>query len=235
MRDEDGVEQAVAPPAAEALEEAVRPAVVAATRLFRVAGAFLAATGERGESAWTVAAGDLAEVLRGVAAALWSGPCQEVLGNGSLVRTSSLPDEVLWPDLAAALGPVGVNSLLCVPVDGPAGPAAALTVVRRPDRPWQAHEVEAVMTYGGVLAGLLQVAGESATRAQVIDQLEHALRHRVTIEQAKGILMEREGLDQAAAFDRLRVAARTTRRRVSEVAAELVAGPALPAPKDSAS
>ena len=228
MRDEDGVEQAVAPPPAEALEEAVRPAVDAATRLFRAAGAFLAATGEHGEPAWTVAAGDLAEVLRGVAGALCSGPCQEVLGSGSLVRTSSLPDEVLWPDLAA-LGAAGVNSLLCVPVDGPAGPAAALTVVRLADRPWQAHEVEAVMTYGSVLAGLLRVAGESATRAQVIDQLEHALRHRVTIEQAKGILMEREGLDQAAAFDRLRVAARAA------VAAELVAGRALPAPEDSAS
>lgn len=235
MRDEDGVEQAVAPAAAEALEEAVRPAVVAATRLFQVAGALLAASGERGEPAWTVAAGDLAELLRGVAGALWSGPCQEVLGSGTLVRTSSLPDEVLWPDLAAALAPAGVNSLLCVPVDGLAGLAGALTVVRRPDRPWQAHEVEAVMTYGGVLAGLLRVAGESATRAQVIDQLEHALRHRVTIEQAKGILMEREGLDQAAAFDRLRVAARATRRRVGEVAAELVAGRALSAPEDSAS
>jgi hypothetical protein len=234
MGDQNGVDRAVAP-TAEALEEAVRPAVVAATRLLGVAGAFLAATGERGQLAWTVAAGDLADVLERVAGALWAGPCQEVLGSGSLVRTSSLPDEVLWPDLAATLGPAGVNSLLCVPVEGPAGPAATLTVVRRPDRPWQAHEVEAVMTYGGVLAGLLRVAGESSTRAQVIDQLEHALRHRVTIEQAKGILMEREGLDQAAAFDRLRVAARGARRRVGEVAAEVVAGEALPPPEDSGS
>jgi hypothetical protein len=235
MRDEDGVEHAVTPPTAEALEEAVRAAVVAAARLFRVAGVFLVATGERGEPAWTVAAGDLAEVLDRAAAALWAGPCQEVLGSGYLVRTSSLPEEVLWPDLAAALGPAGVNSLLCVPVEGPAGPAGALTVVRHPDRPWQAHEVEAVMTYGGVLAGLLRVAGEAATRAQVIDQLEHALRHRVTIEQAKGILMEREGLDQAAAFDRLRVAARATRRGVGELAAEVVTGRALPQPEDSPS
>jgi hypothetical protein len=236
MEDHDGVERAVGPPAAEALQEAVRPAVVAATRLFRVAGAFLAATGEHdGEPAWTVAAGDLAEVLQRAAGALWAGPCQEVLGSGSLVRTSSLPDEMLWPDLAAALGPAGVNSLLCVPVEGPAGLAGALTVVRRPDRPWQAHEVEAVMIYGGVLAGLLRVAGESATRAQVIDQLEHALHNRVTIEQAKGVLMEREGLDQAAAFDRLRLAARATRRRVGEVAAEVVAGRALPVPEDSGS
>jgi hypothetical protein len=234
MGDQSGVKRAVAP-AVEAAEEAVRPAVVAAARLLRVAGVFLAGPGEGGEPAWTVAAGDLAEVLQEAAVALWAGPCQEVLGSGLLVRSSSLPEEVLGPDLAAALGPAGVTSLLCVPVDGPAGPAAALAVVRRSDRPWQAHEVEAVMTYGGVLAGLLRVAGESATRAQVIDQLEHALRNRVTIEQAKGILMEREGLDQAAAFDRLRVAARAARRPVGEVAAEVVAGQALPPPEDSGS
>jgi AmiR/NasT family two-component response regulator len=55
----------------------------------------------------------------------------------------------------------------------------------------------------------------------------------VTIEQAKGILMEREGLDPVAAFDRLRRPARPTRRRVGEVADEVVAGQDLPEPDDS--
>jgi ANTAR domain/GAF domain len=235
MRDHDGVEQEVAPATAEALGEAMCPALAAATRLLQVAGAALTVAGERGEPAWTAAAGDLAETLERAARPLWSGPCAEVLAGGAPVRTSSLPDEPRWPDLAAILGAAGVDSLLCVPLQGPAGPAGVLTVVRRPDRPWQPHEVESAMTYGGVLAGLLRVAGESATRAQVIVQLEHALRNRVTIEQAKGILMEREGLDQAAAFDRLRTAARAGRRRVEEVAAEVVGGRALPAPEDSAS
>jgi len=232
---EDGVEQAVAPPTAEALEVAVRPALVAASRLFLVAGVAFAVVDERGELGWAVAAGDLTEVLERATGPLWSGPCQEVLGSGSPVRTSSLPDEPRWPDLGAALGFAGVNSLLCVPVEGPAGPAGTLTVVRRPDRPWQAYEVESVMTYGGVLAGLLRVAGESETRALVIVQLERALRHRVTIEQAKGVLMEREALEPAAAFDRLRRAARASRRRVSDVATEVVGGQPLPEPDDSAS
>jgi AmiR/NasT family two-component response regulator len=42
--------------------------------------------------------------------------------------------------------------------------------------------------------------------------------------------MEREQLDPAGAFDRLRKAARAGRRRVSEVAAEVVAGDPLPPP-----
>jgi hypothetical protein len=230
---EDGAEAVVAPPASEALEAAVRPALVAATRLFLVAGVVLLVVDERGELAFQVAAGDLAELLEGAIGPLWAGPCQEVIAGGSLVRTSSLRDDLRWSELATALGFAGVNSLLCVPVEGAAGPAGALTVVRRPNRPWEAHEVESVMLYGGVVAGLLRVAGESATRAQIIAQLEHALGHRVTIEQAKGILMEREDLDPAAAFDRLRRAARAARRRVGEVAAEVVAGQDLPQPDDS--
>jgi AmiR/NasT family two-component response regulator len=79
-----------------------------------------------------------------------------------------------------------------------------------------------------VVASLVGAATESERTTQIIDQLEHALHHRVVIEQAKGILMEREQLDAAGAFDRLRKAARARRRRVSEVAAEVVAGQALP-------
>jgi ANTAR domain-containing protein/GAF domain-containing protein len=230
---EDGPEEVIAPPASEALEAAVRPALVAATRLFLVAGVVLVVVDERGELAFQVAAGDLAELLERAIGPLWAGPCREVVTGGSLVRTSTLRDDSRWPELATALGFAGVNSLLCVPVEGAAGPAGALTVVRRPDRPWEVHEVESVMLYGGVVAGLLRVAGESETRAQVIAQLEHALQHRVTIEQAKGILMERDGLDPAAAFDRLRRGARAARRRVGEVAAEVVAGQDPPDPDDS--
>ena len=85
-----------------------------------------------------------------------------------------------------------------------------------------------MLTYAGVVASLVGAAAESERSSQVIDQLEHALHHRVVIEQAKGILMEREQLDPPGAFDRLRKAARARRRRVSEVATEVVAGQPLP-------
>jgi GAF domain-containing protein len=220
---EDGVEEPASPAAAKTLEVAVSPALVAATRLFLVAGAVLIVVDERGGLAWATSAGDLAEVLHRTAGQLWSGPGQEVLADGVPVRTSRVPED-RWPALAQSLGFAGVNGLLCVPVEGAGGLTGMLAVVRRPDRPWSAHEVESVIVYAGVLAGVLRVAAESETRAQVIAQLEHALQHRVTIEQAKGILMEREGLDAAAAFDRLRKAARAARRRVGEVATDLVAG-----------
>ena len=235
---EDGREKLVPEPVAlqpgrEALDSVVRPALVAATRLFLVAGVALVLVDETGELRGAVAAGDLATALEEAAPQLWSGPSLEVLAGGEAVRTTDLPGDGRWPALAGLPGLAGVNSLLCVPVEGPAGPAGTLTAVRRPGRPWQAQEIESLLTYAGVVAILLRAATEAEGTAQLISQLEHALHHRVLIEQAKGILMAREQLDPAGAFDRLRKAARARRRRVSEVAAEVVDGHPLPPPASS--
>jgi response regulator NasT len=57
-----------------------------------------------------------------------------------------------------------------------------------------------------------------------VDQLEGALERRAVIERAKGILMERHGIDQLLAFERLRTHARAGRRRVVDVAREVAEG-----------
>ena len=55
-------------------------------------------------------------------------------------------------------------------------------------------------------------------------QLEQALISRIVIEQAKGVLAERHGLDVDRAFELLRGEARNSRRRIHDVAADVVAG-----------
>jgi AmiR/NasT family two-component response regulator len=53
-------------------------------------------------------------------------------------------------------------------------------------------------------------------------QLEEALKSRIVIEQAKGVLAERHELDVERAFEVLRRAARSTRTKIHVVAAEVV-------------
>jgi AmiR/NasT family two-component response regulator len=60
-----------------------------------------------------------------------------------------------------------------------------------------------------------------------VDQLEGALERRAVIERAKGILMERHGVGERDAFELLRDHARTTGRRVVEVAQAVLEGHAL--------
>src|SRR4029450_7851513 len=127
---EDGLEQAVSelvpapPPGGEVLDSLVPPALVAATRLFLVAGVALVLVDERGELHCVVAAGDLAQILEEAAPQLWSGPSLEVLASGAAVRTADLSADGRWPALACLPSMRGVNGLLCVPVDAPAGTAA---------------------------------------------------------------------------------------------------------------
>ena len=65
-------------------------------------------------------------------------------------------------------------------------------------------------------------------------RLEAAFARRALIEQAKGILMERHGVDQAIAFGLLRKHSRTTNRRLIDVAGAVADGHALlPGPDGS--
>ena len=54
-------------------------------------------------------------------------------------------------------------------------------------------------------------------------QLERALETRIVIEQAKGVLAERLGIAPKQAFEVLRRAARNERRRIHDIAGEVVA------------
>jgi len=63
--------------------------------------------------------------------------------------------------------------------------------------------------------------------AERVDTLESALERRATIERAKGILMERHGIDEREAFERLRTHARSHNQTVVAVASAVAAGHAL--------
>ena len=57
--------------------------------------------------------------------------------------------------------------------------------------------------------------------------LEGAFGRRAVTERAKGVLMERHSIDESAAFEMLRAHARTTNRKLTEVAAAVVDGQSL--------
>jgi AmiR/NasT family two-component response regulator len=58
----------------------------------------------------------------------------------------------------------------------------------------------------------------------LVDQLHTALNSRVLIEQAKGVLAERHGVDPGQAFTLLRAYARNHGKRLTELAAAVIDG-----------
>jgi AmiR/NasT family two-component response regulator len=67
-----------------------------------------------------------------------------------------------------------------------------------------------------------RLAGLVAALADENANLQRALDTRIVIEQAKGVLAERFGLDVHAAFDVLRMSARSNRIRLRDLATRVV-------------
>ena len=59
---------------------------------------------------------------------------------------------------------------------------------------------------------------------ELTDQLQSALDSRAVIEQAKGVLIGQRGLSARAAYEQLRAQARTQRRKLLAVSADVVRG-----------
>jgi AmiR/NasT family two-component response regulator len=85
--------------------------------------------------------------------------------------------------------------------------------------------------FAGEVQGAIELAmkrhAEVTRLTEQVEQLESALERRGTIERAKGILMERHGVDDRQAFELLRQQARRSSRRVIELAHAVADGHSL--------
>lgn len=153
------------------------------------------------------------------------------------IKVSEVPDRVVGddPDIAIVVlhedddHALALIEEICAYA---AGPVIALTQEEDPEFVARAAD-RGIASYGKPDAPSgVQSAIELALRrhAEVwalevkVDQLEGALARRAVIERAKGMLMERHDLDERVAFERLRAQARTTRRRVVDVARDIAEG-----------
>ena len=82
--------------------------------------------------------------------------------------------------------------------------------------------------YVQVIENLLTVSLAKRRSDVLVEQLQHALNYRVVIERGVGYVMASRGVDAVTAFNLLRSASRRSRRKVVDVAAELLAGAPLP-------
>jgi GAF domain-containing protein len=133
-----------------------------------------------------------------------------------------------WDKFAQVLVGEGVCAALSVPVELDGGVIGTLDIYVGEPRDWDPSEVAALQAYAGLVASLLSAAVTAQVKGRLADQLQAALQHRWLIEQAKGVLMGREDLDAQAAFERLRGAARSSTRRLADVARDVTGGQPLP-------
>ncbi len=215
-------------------EEPLERVVEAGRRILGVSGVCLMLLDAGGALLTALATDDALRELETAQAQAGEGPCIECVVMGRAVRTGDLREDARWPRLATRLATSDVRAVLGVPTRIGGAPVGSLNVYRSEPYAWDEGDVAAVEAYNRILEGVLMAAVAARRNERIVEQLQGALDRRVPIERSVGMLMGRHGLDAVAAFAALRGAARTERRRVADVAEDLLAGTEVPGLRDLA-
>jgi GAF domain-containing protein len=157
------------------------------------------------------------------------GPCLDCYRTGQPVVNQDLATvNGRWPRFAAEALAAGIHAVHALPMRLRGNVIGALNLFHTEPVQMREADVEAAQALADV-ATIAILQHRAALEAQVLnEQLNHALNSRIVIEQAKGVIAERQGLDMEQAFARLRAHARNHNRRLAEVAFDVING-TLPA------
>jgi putative methionine-R-sulfoxide reductase with GAF domain len=197
--------------------------VAEATRtVLEVDGAGLTLVHEDGLPRWVAATDAAMELLEQVQHDFGEGPYLQAYAHDQAVSIQDLGAAPTWVRLHAVVGQLLVRGVLSVPVRLAGQPVGTLDVYSTRPRAWTPHELDAMAEFAAVAGELVHTAVELASRELEVAQLQQALTSRVWIEQAKGVLAATQGSDPEVAFQQLRSRARSSSRRLAELAREVV-------------
>ncbi|HEV8650317.1 MAG TPA: GAF and ANTAR domain-containing protein [Actinomycetes bacterium] len=150
------------------------------------------------------------------------GPCIDAFQDKDVVHAADLTEEQRWPSFSPAAVGRGLRAVLASPIPYNQQAIGVVAVFSAARRPWSPEAELAIIAFTDLAALLIANTMQGEEQGELAKQLQQALDARVVIEQAKGALVAREGLTPVDAFERLRTQARSERRRVADVAGELI-------------
>jgi ANTAR domain/GAF domain len=143
------------------------------------------------------------------------GPCAEAALQETIVRSDDLRREARWPRYAPAAVQFGVLSGLSFKLYTADRTAGALNLFGFQADVWDTD----AETTGAVLAAHAAAAILAGRHAE---QMQAALASRDRIGQAKGIIMERYGVDEVRAFDMLRLISQESQIKLADIAQRVI-------------
>jgi GAF domain-containing protein len=143
------------------------------------------------------------------------GPCLQAALDEVIVRTDDFRAEGRWPKYSPAVVELGVLSGLSVKLYTAERTAGALNLFAFKPRAFGPEDE----TTATVLAAHAAAAILASRQGE---QLQSALSTRDRIGQAKGIIMERYGVDEIAAFDMLKRLSQDSNTRLADIAQRVI-------------
>jgi hypothetical protein len=192
-------------------------------RLLSASAAGVMLADPRGELRVAASSNDAAGLLDLFQIQNEEGPCLDCFRTGQQVTATDLdgPGQ-RWPQFAAAATQYGFRTVEALPMRLRNQVIGALNLFRVPPGPLDPADLRLGQALADVATiGLLHE--RNVRRSDVVaEQLQGALNSRVIIEQAKGKLAERLGIDMDQAFALLRDYARNSNQRLTDVARNFV-------------
>lgn len=131
------------------------------------------------------------------------GPCVDLLSTGVTVAAVGA-DTILhrWPRVGPAILRAGFTAVHAYPVSWRGGVLGGINLFRHDERPDDTQETATARSFAD-MAALVLLQPERLEQHDVADRLERALAGRVIVEQAKGVLAHRLGIDMETAYTTL--------------------------------
>lgn len=154
------------------------------------------------------------------------GPCLECYRSGEPVMVPDLAGAYdRWPVFAPRAVELGMAAVYAFPMRLRQRVIGGLNVFHITSESFAPRELRVLQALAD-MATISLIQEQSVARAEVItEQLQVALNSRIAVEQAKGAVARTFGITVDQAFDLLRAHARTHRRRLTDVAHEVVTSP----------
>jgi transcriptional regulator with GAF, ATPase, and Fis domain len=204
------------------VHELVQVACDRAVEVLAVDGAVITLTVDGSPLALVAAAGqsDAAEMLL----AIDRTPCAESIETGSVITYDHRrpSDAVRFPVFSTAATSVGLLHSMATPLRHGEGVIGMLSLMRLHDRPFDERSAQPARQLAEVIvAGIVHAEALRAAIA-VREQLEHALKARVVIEQAKGMVAADLGISVDEALVLIRTFSRSQHLRLADVSGDIV-------------
>lgn len=196
-----------------------------AGELLGIAAAGVILSDQRGGWRSIAASSERAELVELFAAQTDEGPCLDSVRTAEAVTSDDLArDRQRWPEFADRALAEGFRTAAAVPLRSRREVIGSLTLLGTDGLPVQPGTLQ----LGQAMADMATIGLQQQHFAQhgdvLVEQLQAALHHRVTIEQAKGVLAEQGQLPVHTAYEALRDHARANGQHLSELARGITKG-----------
>jgi GAF domain-containing protein len=150
------------------------------------------------------------------------GPCLTSWAQRRTVRIDDIDTDPRWPQWSRAVRPLNLLSSVSAPLHAQERVLGAVKVYSELEAAFDQRTERLLEGFAGTAALLLGNVASLDNGHELSDPLRQALKARDTVQLAKGMLMQRDGLSEDQAFQVLVAEAQASREGLRTVAARVL-------------